>query len=242
MQQSLSHPINKQIDSSGDSLSEPRKRKLSIPCSLDFKEARMTTNKRRKREISCLDDKITYRDNGFSNGVDLPDISIPSTDNDDVFEWMENLLGNGHGKRQTFTKGKIKISSPSCNDVSVDSLLTLNESDPCYEEMISLLAEDENNNNNEENMFKKIQESFINDRLPEHHSFSSQKSQSSFISLKKPALKKSPSFNTRVRSSRIGIRDGFDQLVKANRLTAKTRYMLLTCTPTFFNKDKGCNQ
>merc|ERR1712025_791663 len=152
---------------------------------------------------------------------------------------MENMLGNGNGGRKSTTKKQNEedVPIPSCDDFCMDSILNLNECDQCYEDMISLLAQDDTDHDDaEENVFKKIQESFANDRLPECHSVSSKTCRMTFGSSKKLTLQRSSSFNGRVaRSSRIGIRTGYDKLVKANRLSAKTRYMLLTCKPTFLN-------
>lgn len=188
-----------------------------------------------------FEDKLTGMDRDFSVGLDLPDNSVSCSDNVDVFDWMENMLSTGNSKISSAIPATIfptenknmKTSTDSnlgysCEEINIDTFLTLNESDSCYEEMISLLAEGDNDDNKEENMFKTIQESFVSDRFLEHHSFSSASSRpSADIS---PALKRSPSFNSRrPRSSRIGIREGLDQLVKANRLTAETRHMLLSC-------------
>lgn len=238
MQQTFSLPINQQVDASSSyDESSLRKRKLSFPSSFDIKGKRMATKKKkkRKRETPKPNNSASAKDFDFSFNLELTDISLSSPDNDDVFDWMENILGGGNGARNGTNKDKSKKTqlTPSCDENVIDSLLTLNESDPCYGEMISLLAEDDNNDDNE-NVFKKIQESFICDRLPECHSASCTKSRSG-VGFSK-TLQRSPSFNARLaRSSRIGIRAGYDQLVKANRLTARTRYMLLTCKPTFLN-------
>lgn len=170
----------------------------------------MIANKKRKSEGS------TNMDLSFSVDLGLPEVSLPNSDNDDVFDWMENILNSpAENKNKT---------SPSLS-IEIDSI----ESDPCYEEAISLLAEGDNDNK-EENVFKEIQESFISDRLLGHDSFASTLSRPNANHSNGPTLKRSPSFNTRRgRSSRIGIREGLDKLVKANRLTARTRYMLLNC-------------
>ena len=182
-----------------DESSRLRKRKLSFPASFNYEETQMIANKKRKK--SSVD-------------LDLPEISLPQSGNDDVFDWMENILNSPADKSNTSSSLNIDINSV--------------ESDPCYEEMISLLAEDDNDN--EENVFKNIYESFISDRLLEHDSFAS--------TTMSPTLKRSPSFNTRrARSSRIGIREGLDKLVKANRLTAKTRHMLLNCKLSLYKNN-----
>lgn len=191
------------------------------------------TNKKRKKGMRLLVENITIMDRDFSIDLDLPDVSDPCSDNGDIFDWIENMLGKGNGETSNAIPTAMlpsenednNISDLSlgynCEDVDIDSSLTLNESDPCYEDMISLLAQGDNDDNIYENVFKKIQESFVSDRLLEHH----------------PTLKRSPSFNARIaRSSRIGIRQGLDQLVKANRLTATTRQMLLSCKLPSYKK------
>lgn len=223
MHQTLSFPVNKLCDADSyvNESTRIRKRKLSFPAPSDLKETRMMTNKKRKKGMRLLKEKITSADREFSIDLDLPDISDPCCDDGDLFDWIENMLGKGNGETSNAipttmlqTENKDKNISDSSQETDIDSFLTLNESDPCYEDMISLLAEGDNDDNNDENVFKKIQESFVSDCFVEHQ----------------PMLKRSLSFNTRVaRSSRIGIREGLDQLVKANRQTATTRQMLLNC-------------
>jgi len=244
MQHTLTSPINKPVHDGATCYinDSSRKRKLSFPATFNcIESSRMITNKKRKKVLRSFEDKLTGMDHDFSIDLDLPDNSVSCSNNDDVFDWMENMLSTGNSKTSSAipatmfpTENKnMKTSTDSnpgysCEEINIDSFLTLNESDSCYEEMISLLAEGDNDDNNEENVFKAIQESFVSDRFLEHHSFSSASSRpSADTSL---ALKRSPSFNSRrPRSSRIGIRQGLDQLVKANRLTAKTRHMLLSC-------------
>jgi hypothetical protein len=223
MQQTLSFPVNKlcNADSYINESSRIRKRKLSFPAPVGFKETRMMTNKKRKKGMRLLKKKNTSTNRDFSIDLDLPDISNPCSEDGDIFDWIENMLGKGNGETSNAipttmlqTENKDKNISGSSQEADIDSFLTLNESDPCYEDMIALLAEGDNDDNNDENVFKKIQESFVSDRFLEHQ----------------PKLKRSLSFNTRVaRSSRIVIREGLDQLVKANRQTATTRQMLLNC-------------
>merc|ERR1719181_759026 len=243
IQQSYSFPFSTPYDGEAyfDS-SRVRKRKLAFSASVDYKETK-TITKKRKKEMRPVEENIADMDRDFSIDLDFPDDSLPSSNNDDIFDWMENMLVKGNGETSDVfstvspAENKIKIfnTGDNCDDIDIDSFLTMNESDPCYEDMISLLAQDENNVENEENVFKKIQESFISDRLLEHDSVSSTLPKPVVDFSKGPILKRSTSFNTRrARSSRIGIREGLQQLVKANRLTARTRYMLLNCKPSLY--------
>mmetsp|Transcript_2464 Transcript_2464/g.5917 ORF Transcript_2464/g.5917 Transcript_2464/m.5917 type:complete len:222 (-) Transcript_2464:112-777(-) len=184
-----------------------RKRKLSFPASFD-NDDKMIAQKKSKQAEHLFED-IPIFDSDFSMHLDLPE--VPQADKEDVFDWMENILGD-------------KVIETSSTESDIDPSLTSTESDPCYKEMISLLAEDENDGNGEENVFKTIQESFISDRLIGHNFLPTADYS------KKSTLKRSPSFNTRLgRSSRIGIRQGLTKLAKANSRSAKTRRMLLDC-------------
>lgn len=254
MQHTLSLPINKPCGGAAcfNDSSRLGKRKLSFPTSFDYKET--ITNKKRKKGLCLLEDEVTGMDRDFSIDLNLPDVSVSFSDNNndnnnDIFDWIENVLGKG--KDETFNAIPSTVLPTEIKDenhntdlrpgrasenIDIDSFLNLNESDPCYEEMISLLALGDNDDNNEENVFKKIQESFVSDRLLEHHSFPLTTSRVSTSKIS--TLKRSPSFNTRrARSSRIGIRKGYDELVKANRLTAKTRHMLLNCKPSLYKNN-----
>jgi len=244
MHQTYSIPIN--INKTHDSIvsisdsSRLRKRKLSFPASFDYSESKKIM-KKRKKEVVIFDDNFSTMDRDFSIDLNLPEVSTPNTGNEDVFEWMENMLGKRDDESSTSTPTTDEMSANSTigntsNENEIDSFLTLNESDPCYEEMISLLAEGESVDNNEDNLFKQIHQSFIYDHLSEQHSCPSTPSRPSGSYSK--TLKRSSSFSRRPRSSRISIRQGIDQLVKANRLTAKTRFMLLNCKPSF-NKNNS---
>lgn len=213
--------LNTQYDGAAGSntSSRHRKRKLTSP-SFEKDERTVLAKKKRKKVDNYFDD-ILIMDNDFSIDLDLPEVSVPHSDDNDIFEWMEDILGN-ESDELSLTEDNDKNS---CESIDVDSFLSLNESDSCYEEMISLLAEgDEDGSNGEENVFKKIQESFIADQLLGDHS-------------KSFTLKRSPSFGTRLgRTSRIGIRQGLTKLAKANSRSAKTRRMLLNCRLSFSTK------
>ena len=214
--------LNTQYDGAAGSntSSRHRKRKLTSPSSFENDERTVLAKKKRKKVENYFDD-ILIMDNDFSIDLDLPEVSVPHSDENDIFEWMEDILGN-ETDELSLTEGNDKSS---CESIDVDSFLSLNESDSCYEEMISLLAEGgEDVSNGEENVFKKIQESFIADQLLGDHS-------------KSFTLKRSPSFGTRLgRTSRIGIREGLTKLAKANSRSAKTRRMLLNCRLSFAKK------
>ncbi len=212
MQHPFSVPANTLCTgpSSANTSSRLRKRKLSFPASFDNDE-KISKQKKRKQVDTFFDDIPSF-DSNFSFSLDLPEASIPPSEKEDVFDWMENILGDK----------KIGTSPTSSNEV--DSFLTSNESDPCYNEILSLLAEDEKDTKTEENVFKAIQESFVSDRLIGHNFLPTPDYS------KKPALRRSSSFSTRLaRSSRIGIRQGLAKLAKANSRSAKTRRMLLNC-------------
>ena len=209
-----------------------RKRKLSSPASFDKDERKMLTNKKRKKTEDFFDD-IIVMDCDFSIDLDLPEDPVKHSSDDDVFDWMQNILSNSDAETSV-TQGIDKNNKGYSDSNGIDSFLTFNESDPCYEEMISLLAEGDKDGNDEENVFKKIQESFISDRLLGQHFFSSASSLRNADHSKSQTIERSPSLNTRRnRSSRIGIRQGFAKLVKANSRSARTRHMLLNCKLSF---------
>lgn len=195
--------------------SRHRKRKLTPPTSFENDERTVFANKKRKKTENYFDD-IVIMDNDFSLDLDLP-----LSEDNDIFDWMDNILGKEADELPPI-QGNEKNSSESTD---IHSFLSQNGSDSCYDEMISLLAEgDENNSSNgEENVFKKIQESFIADQLLGDHS-------------KTFKLKRSPSFTRLGRSSRLGIRQGLAKLAKANSQSAKTRRMLLSCRLSFSKK------
>jgi len=243
MQQTFSLPINKPCHgaiSLNDS-SRLGKRKLPFPSSLDVSESRMMTNKKRKKGMRFADNNVAAMNSKFSIDLDIPTISDSSSNNEDIFEWMDNLLGKGNDETPTMLPSFDEIENigttsnigHKSDDNEFGPFLTMGESDSCYDEMLSLLAQDDNKQ--EENVFKKIKESFVSDRLLDHHPFTSR---TSVDFAKSPALKRSPSFNThRSRSSRIGMREALDQFYMANRLTSKTRQMLLNCKLSFYKNN-----
>mmetsp|Transcript_28717 Transcript_28717/g.61629 ORF Transcript_28717/g.61629 Transcript_28717/m.61629 type:complete len:241 (-) Transcript_28717:138-860(-) len=192
----------------------------------------VTKNKKQRKEKNSTKDNIT------------------GSDQVDIFEWMDNILRKGIDETH-FTIPPITSSSANEDeiiaidsnpehreenvtidsspeyqneDTVIDSLLSLNESDTCYEEMISLLAQDDKNDNDKENdVFKEIHESFVADRLLQHNPLSSKQKKKSTVVVN----------SRRARSSRIGLREGLDQLVKANKQSEQTRRWLLKYKPTW---------
>lgn len=114
-------------------------------------------------------------------------------------------------------------------DRDLDLFLSTDECDPCYEEMISLLAEDETKDDISD--FNEVQASSLSDQLLQNCSvftnpFRSIERVSKSTNNKNPVT---PFVSSHSRSARIGIREGLEKLVNANRLSAKTRQMLLSC-------------
>jgi len=245
MQETFSLPINKPCDGALHLNDSARlgKRKLPFPSSLHVNESRMMTNKKRKKGMRFADNNVAATDSNFSIDLDIPTISDSSSDNEDIFKWMDSLLGKGNDETPTMLPSFDEIENigttsnvgHKSDDIEFGPFLRMGEYDSCYDEMLSLLAQ---HDDQEENVFKKIKESFVSDRLLDHHPFTSTSSRTSDDFAKSPALKRSPSFNNhRSRSSRIGMREALDQFYMANRLTSKTRQMLLNCKLSFYKNN-----
>lgn len=213
------------------------KRRLSFVGSCDDSEAMIIT-KQRKLDALSIDDTFEALDieSSHSKVVSFPHESMPTSEQEEIFEWMESVINgavseNATGMPEaasssTTTQMENNVSefNSSGKDTEFDSFLVMNKSDPCYEEMISLLADDgkivvdDHNKEENDNIFKNLRESFASDRLPKD------------ISLRTEQLASTKKNSKATRSSRISIREGLEQLVNASRLSAKTRTMLLACT------------
>jgi len=186
---------------------------------------RMLSNKKRKMERK------------LSITLDIHQDSTTPIDNDGIFEWMDNMLDKqGNDNQISSVENETKnfvddsslessienssLESSSEEDFDLDAFL--GGSDPCYDDMLSLLAEDNNdcNDGQEDNIFRQIQESFALDRFPTIDN----------SSLTTTSLSRSTSINSVTRKARkpcTDLRKALGQLMTANRLTARTRDMLL---------------
>lgn len=218
------------------------KRKFSFLASYDDETIKSTNNKRRKKSLCLAGNDATTMDIDCSifQRTNLHGASFSSSDQDDIFDWMDNILNGSNNEtsiaipQTTSSTNKNDNSDVSDPDYICDDMdnwfLNITGSDPSYEEMISLLAKDDNNDNDEGNLFKRIKESFISDKFLQNNLISSKLFRSEVTSSKSSTYKAyTPSLTRRGRSSRIGIREGMAQLDRASRLTAKTRNMLLNC-------------
>ena len=244
---SITKPYNDDVYSN-NTLLRISKRKFSFPALYDNdNETIIITNKRRKKCLSLIED-----DDIISMGIDCSilrgaDASLSSSGQDDIFDWMNTLLNGGTNNDEASIAIPETTSSTTTttnensthdsedpghlddDDVNLSSFLTtmnMNESDRAsYDEMILLLAKDDNDNDEDTNIFKRIQESFISDRLvlQNNNVFSSKPFQPDVASSKtsKNSVHKSSSFTRRAR--------GLEQLVNATRLSSTSRKMLLNC-------------
>lgn len=223
------------------------KRKFPFSESNDNYESSMITGavKRRKLDILLIEDNVTSLDikSSILQGVLFAEESDSSSDQDDIFEWMDNIFnGTTSGVSveipdvaSSMTKDNESADSKSnsfSEDIVIDSFLSMKASDPCYEEMISLLAEDEKYADDDSEIFKKIKESFVFDRLLQNTSVHMEQPPRSTKNSSNPDTSKIlPSLTSRrTRSSRIGIRERLEHLMNASRQSAKTRDMLISCT------------
>mmetsp|Transcript_2305 Transcript_2305/g.4947 ORF Transcript_2305/g.4947 Transcript_2305/m.4947 type:complete len:261 (-) Transcript_2305:1435-2217(-) len=221
-------------------------RKFPFTESDNDNESSMITSavKRRKLDILLIDEDVTSLNNKTSilQGVLFADESVSSSDHDDIFEWMDNIFNGTTSEvsveipdvSSSMTKYKERADSKSnslSEDMVTDSFLTMNESDPCYEEMISLLAEDEKCDDDSD-IFKKIKESFVFDRLLRNISVPMEQPSRSTKNSSNADTSKIPSSlsSCRTRSSRIGIRERLEHLMNASRQSAKTRDILMSFT------------
>lgn len=216
-------------------ISNMAKRKMSH--STSYSEA-IATSKRKIDLVSPVK-SIEISSTNLENR-NFPDTSL--TDQEDIFEWMEKTLGNDKNENSilsaatpmsSITKPLMNIDSDCCNhsdDTDLGLFLSIDEYDSCYQEMISLLAEDETKDDS--NAFKEVEASFLSDQLLQNCTVPTKPFRSSERISKSSTNKNSFDqlfVSRRSRSSRIGIREGLEKLVNANRLSATSRQMLLSC-------------
>lgn len=200
--------------------------------------------KRKKKKVSWIDevDETDFSHDAIGSSSlhdsDISEAFVSSSENDHVFDWIGTILNDGTGEASidsttpsTTTKhSERNVLEESTTDM--EPLHTTDESDPVCDEMIALLAQDDADASSD-NIFKLIRESFIDDRLLQHLPISTSHDFTSTVNDTEKSITLWTSNSQRIRFSRIEVREGLEQLVSANRQSAKTRKMLLNCIPKF---------